>query len=138
MNQAITIAKVRKETKITVPAGGFVILVGPDKPWAEHDKARRKIAAKFPINDDYELVAIGHITNSHPDLKLVTAEENKAEQEEIRRRDEAIAKSIRDAEDRAAKFGETEAQKAQKEHQARVAKLNAVHDAIRSKGAVTA
>jgi hypothetical protein len=134
MHQPITIAKVRKATTIKIPAGGWIILVSPDQSFDQHHN-RRKTLAQSPINDEFETVACGRLDNKYADLKLRTAEEQKAEQQRQKEYDESIKKSLKDAEERQAKINASQGDKDQAAHEKRVLDLNKSHDAIRTQGA---
>jgi hypothetical protein len=134
MHQPITIAKVRKAQTVKVPAGGWIILVGPDQSFDQHHN-RRKDLAQSPINDEFEAVACGRLDNKYADLKFRTVEEQKAEEARLKAYDESLKKSIADATKRQADINATAGQQDQAAHDKRVLELNKSHDAIRNQGA---
>lgn len=133
MNQSITIAKVRKETSIKVPAGGWIVLVQPEEPWANHAGARQKIAAAGRVNDEYSVVAVGKLNNQFSDLKLLTEEEDKKQTEQLKASEKQSVESAKSAEARQKKLSDDAAARERKAHQDKIASINKEHDAIRNR-----
>jgi hypothetical protein len=133
MHQPITLAKVRKAQTIKVPAGGWIILVDPDQSFDKHHN-KRKSLSESPVSEDYETVACGRLDNKYADLKLKTADEQKAESQRLKDYDESLARSIKDAERRQSAIDSSETDKGKAAHEKRVLELNIKHDAIRNQG----
>jgi len=133
MNEPITIAKVRKDTKITVPAGGWILLVGPDKHFAEHAARRAKIVSADLVNEEYETVCVGRLRNTHSEIRLMTSDQRKAADAEIERANKALSKSADEAKKRDTDL-EASLQKSQSDSRAdEVAKANKFNDEIRNR-----
>ncbi len=132
MNEPITIAKIRKATTIKVPAGGWVILVSPGQVFTDHANLRRELAQSLPTHEEFETVIVGRINESFTPLKFRTAKDQESHAEELKRNDEAMAQSNRDALERQKKIDSEINEANEKAHKETVAKLNASHDAIRN------
>ena len=133
MNEAVTIAKVRKETKITVPAGGWVILKGPDDNFNDHFNEHLKCNKDFPVNDAYERVLVGRVQTSKKtdfitaaELKQTQSDAEKWEQDQIKAREANRNKQIA--------LDQGDSEKARKEHEAKVAEISKENDEIRYYG----
>ena len=133
MNEPLLIARVRKDTKITVPAGGWIILVGPDEPFARHTDERRKLLSADLVNDTYSQVEIGRLRNMNTGLRLITTAERKERDAELAANEEALEKGPEEAKNRQAKLAKDQADKAQKAHEEKVAEVSKENDAIREK-----
>lgn len=133
MNEPITIAKVRKETTVKIPAGGYIVLRNPDESFADHVVTRTKLINADGTNEDYSLVITGRINNTHPILRLVTPDEKKARDKELEKSSKANERASKEASEREAKQKAEAKKKSDDEHAARLAKVNKENDSIRTK-----
>lgn len=133
MNETLLIAKVRKETTVTVPAGGFVILAGPEKAVADQLAMRAKMLSKGTVSEDYETLSIGRLRSSHPDAKFVTSAQKKKAEEQFKAAEASMSESNKQAAARQKKLDAEAAEQAQKAHAAKVAEINKENDAIRNR-----
>ncbi len=130
MNECITLAKVRKETKITVPAGGWVILVSPNDQFDEHQKTRNKL--NVAVNDDYEKIIIGRLRNTHSDIRLLTSAEKKASEKELEAFNKSLVNADDDSKKRQARIDKEKADNESTIHAEKLAEVNKVNDQIRN------
>lgn len=131
MNEPITLAKVRKETKITVPSGGWVVLVSPNETnIQDHIDARRQLLGN--VNDDYEKVIIGRLRNSHTDLRFLTTEQKKTLDKDLAKASASFSKSGEEAAKRESDMEKAEKEKADVAHKTKVAEANKINDSIRN------
>lgn len=133
MHQPITIAKVRKATKISVQPGQWIILVQPDEPFSTHAEKRRELSSGGDIHADYEIVAVGRMDNKYADLRFTTSEEKKALADQMSEANASLQKSVEDAKARQAQLGQADRLKEAAAHAARVAEVNKMNDQIREK-----
>lgn len=133
MHQPLSIAKVRKETKLTVPAGGWVIVCSPDQPFSEHAAFRQRLNCDGQVNEKYATLAVGRMDNKYADIVFLTEEEKKAQDEKMKRLDASLDKSVADAGKRQEQIWKEQAAKDEKAHKEQVAALNVEHDAQRAK-----
>lgn len=138
MNEPVTIVKVRKETKVTIPAGGWMLLVGPDQHFAAHAEKRAKLIKPDLVNEDFESVCVGRIRNTHQTLRLITSAQKKASDDELAKSAEAFKKSNADAENRTKALKASEDKKLSEDHSEKISKINKENDAIREKSAAAA
>lgn len=133
MYEPITVVKVRKETTIKVPAGGWVIIGQPDEPLHSQINRRAELIKDGAIHDKFERLLIGRLQSTHPNVSFVT----KAEAADAKKAEEAREKSLASSHSDAVKRQEQQKkdaeEKAAKEHAERLKKVNAINDAIRNR-----
>lgn len=134
MYQPVTVVKVRKETKITVPAGGWVLLGHPDMPLHEQINQRAKLVQDGNVSDDYETLVIGRITDTHTPTRFVTKKEHEAAKNRTKETEKNLADSHISALERQKKHDEAVKAEKQAKHDAEVARLNEEHQDIRTQG----
>ena len=133
MHQPLTIAKVRKETEVTVPAGGWIILVSPEESFSEHHATRLDLAKEGQVNEKYETVACGRLDNKYADLNFLTAAEAKAAEALAAKVDKSLERGPDEAENRQRKLWAEQQKRDEDVHKARVAEANKVNDEIRER-----
>jgi hypothetical protein len=134
MYEPVTIARVRKDTTVTVPAGSWILLCGPDKPLSEHIAKRTALVRDGAVNEDFEQLHVGRIQDTNSPVRFVTAKEKSDAEKAAKENEKALAKSNADAKKRQSKIEEEQSDSAQKAHEEKVAQLNQTHDAIRYQG----
>lgn len=133
MFESVTLVRVRKDTKITVPAGGWLLLANPNQPMSEHVALRAKLVREGNVNDEYERLVIGRVQDTHTPTRFVTTDESKA----AIKRQEATAKSLAtshtDALARQKQQSADAIKASEADHKSKVAELSAEHDKIRTR-----
>lgn len=133
MNEPVTLVKVRKQTNVIIPAGGWMLIADPDEHFSEHVKARNQLLSPDLVNDDYEVICTGRVRNTHTNIRFKTAAERKAQDEEMKKANAALAKSDEEAESRQKKLDDGKAELERKAHAEKIAVANKENDAIRNR-----
>lgn len=129
MHEPITIARLRKATTIKVPAGGWIVLVGPDKSFTEHAGARAKLAESATHAEMSEVIC-GRIDNKYRNLRFLTTAEIAANAQEVVAADKAVAQSIAEGKTLAEKKNASDLEKSQSAHKEQIARINKENAAI--------
>lgn len=131
MNECVTLARARKAQTISVPAGGYFLLVGPDKPYSAHAGKRAELVADGRVSEDLDLLISGRVNNSHSNVAFVTPAEDKAAKKEAADFDKSQATGNEDAQKRQQDLDAKAAKVAREAHDGRVAEISKVNDAVR-------
>lgn len=134
MHELVTIAKVRKATKLTVPAGGWVLLLGPDRPLNEHLSLRVEAMESYPVNNSEAEIIVGRVAPVAGAVKFITSAEASKREQELAEHNAQLRQSDDDAKERQRKMDAEKAAKAQADHERRVREINAQNDSIRFQG----
>ena len=138
MYEPVTVAKVRKETTIKVPAGGWVLVGQPDEPLHKQISRRAELLKDGGINEDYERLLIGRLQATHPTANFVTKDQAEQAKKDIAARETSLDKSNKDAAAREEKSARAITAAAAEAHAAKLKEINAANDAIRNRDAVSA
>ena len=108
-----------------------MLLVGPDKPFAEHQAARVKLVNEG--SDELLSLDLGRLRNTHPTARFQTVSEKKAAEEQANKVNAVLAKSAGDSKARQTAMEKAEQKKAEDAHRAKVTDINKENDAIRNR-----
>ena len=133
MYEPITVVKVRKETKITVPAGGWMLVGQPDEPLHLQLARRAELLKDGGVNDKYEKLLIGRLQATNPPAVFVTADGAKAAADASAKREESLAKNNAAANQRDAAAAKVVADLAAENQAEKLKAINAENDAIRNR-----
>lgn len=131
MSENITLAKSRKKFTLSVNEGDFFVLVQPDKQFNEHLLAYREIAAKAPINDEFERVVTGRVNYTSSALNLVTTKQDSEKRAVQSTHLNRVEDAVSEAQKRQAKRESDEKLALEKAHADTLAKKNSLVNEVR-------
>lgn len=133
MFSPVTVVKVRKATKVTVPAGGWILLGHPEQPLADQIARRNELIQAGNVSDEFERLIIGRITDSHTPTHFITSDQKKSQGQQQATTEKDLAQSHADAVQRQKDRAAALKKKEQAAHEAQVAELNTQNDATRQR-----
>lgn len=132
MYEPITVVKVRKETTIKIPAGGWMLLCPPDAPLHQHVSKRQELVKEM-VNEEIAEIKIGRLQDVSPAFRFTTEKDQKDAEKRQKENDAAIAKANKEQAELQKKRDADRISKEEADRKVKVELLNKQHDAIRNK-----